>query len=366
MKKQDPAQPNGNRLLSPQRMQWSTLIIATVLCGGLLTWLNIPAALLLGPMIAGIVISLNGARIQPNGTLFLIAQGIIGCMIASKMPHSLADTFGAHWLLFIVCVFSVIFICMLLGWILTRMRILPGTTAFWGLSPGAATAMTLMAEANGADTQLVAAMQYLRVIMVASVASVLMKVSGEHVPATSAAIDLFAHGSYVAMAETFGLIAFGCIAARLLRLPAGALLITLVAGVVLSQNNWIEIALPQWVLVLAYTIVGWRIGLKFTRPLLKHAAQVLPRIAVSIVILIALCGVMAAVLVKVTDIDPLTAYLAMSPGGADSIAIIAASSKHIDIAFVMSMQMTRFIILVAFGPIIGNIMRRQAKKQTGA
>lgn len=135
---------------------------------------------------------------------------------------------------------------------------------------------------------------------------------------------------------------------------------------VLSQNNWIEIALPQWVLVLAYTIVGWRIGLKFTRPLLKHAAQVLPRIAVSIVILIALCGVMAAVLVKVTDIDPLTAYLAMSPGGADSVAIIAASSKHIDIAFVMSMQMTRFIILVAFGPIIGNIMRRQAKKQTGA
>ncbi|VEB97989.1 Putative ammonia monooxygenase [Cedecea lapagei] len=362
MKREDPATPNAYRLLSPQRIQWGMLIAASILCGGVLNWLAIPAALLLGPMIAGIVISLNGARIQPHGTLFLIAQGIIGCMIASKMPFSLASTFSSHWLLFIVCVFSVIFICMLLGWIMTRMRILPGTTALWGLSPGAATAMTLMAEANGADAQLVAAMQYLRVIMVAGIASALMTVSGEHVPATSAAVDLFDHGSYVALAETAGLIAFGCIAAKVLRLPAGALLITLVAGVVLSQNRWMDIALPQWVLVLAYTIVGWRIGLKFTRPLLRHAAHVLPRIAVSIAILIALCGVMAAILVMVTDIDPLTAYLAMSPGGADSVAIIAASSKHIDIAFVMSMQMTRFIILVAFGPVIAALMKRQAMR----
>ncbi|HEY3985700.1 AbrB family transcriptional regulator [Cedecea sp.] len=362
MKNKDPETPNGQRLLSPQRMQWASLVIASGLCGLLLSWLNIPAALLLGPMIAGIIVSLNGAKIQPHGTLFLLAQGIIGCMIAGKMPLTLSATFGSHWLLFIVCVFSVIFVCMLLGWIMTRMRILPGTTALWGLSPGAATAMTLMAEANGADAQLVAAMQYLRVMMVAGVASVLMKVSGTHVPPSPAAVSLFAHGSYLALAKTFGLIIISCIAAKVLRLPAGALLITLVAGVVLSQNQWMEIALPQWVLVLAYTIVGWRIGLKFTRPLLKHAAKVLPRIAVSIAILIALCGVMSACLVFIADVDPLTAYLAMSPGGADSVAIIAASSKHIDIAFVMSMQMTRFIILVAFGPIIANLMKRHAGK----
>ena len=40
---------------------------------------------------------------------------------------------------------------------------LPGTTAVWGSSPGAATAMVLMAEAFGADARLVAFMQYLRV-----------------------------------------------------------------------------------------------------------------------------------------------------------------------------------------------------------
>jgi uncharacterized membrane protein AbrB (regulator of aidB expression) len=36
------------------------------------------------------------------------------------------------------------------------MGVLPGTKTVWGLSQGAATPMMLMAEANGADTELVA------------------------------------------------------------------------------------------------------------------------------------------------------------------------------------------------------------------
>ena len=54
---------------------------------------------------------------------------------------------------------------------MSRFRVIPGTTAVWGMLPGAASVMTLMAEAYGADSRLVAFMQYLRVVMVAAVAS---------------------------------------------------------------------------------------------------------------------------------------------------------------------------------------------------
>ena len=43
-----------------------------------------------------------------------------------------------------------------LGWLHGRWRVLPGATAVWGSTPGAATAMTLMSEDYGADAQLVA------------------------------------------------------------------------------------------------------------------------------------------------------------------------------------------------------------------
>ena len=43
--------------------------------------------------------------------------------------------------LFLLFVFSVIAIATGLGWLLTRWQVLPGTTAVWGSSPGAASAM---------------------------------------------------------------------------------------------------------------------------------------------------------------------------------------------------------------------------------
>ena len=47
--------------------------------------------------------------------------------------------------------------------------------------------------------------------------------------------------------------------------------------------------------------------------------------------------------------DPLSAYLGTSPGGVDSAAIIAASTK-VDIAFVMALQIMRFLMTLLIGP----------------
>ena len=63
----------------------------------------------------------------------------------------------------------------------------------------------------------------------------------------------------------------------------------------------------------------------------------------------AFCGLLAWLLVRESGIDPLTAYLATSPGGADSVAIIAASSK-VDVPFVMAQQTVRFIFVLLIGP----------------
>jgi uncharacterized membrane protein AbrB (regulator of aidB expression) len=50
--------------------------------------------------------------------------------------------------------------------------------AIWGMLPGAATVMMVMVEAYGADFRLVAFMQYLRVVLVAAVASVVALLRG--------------------------------------------------------------------------------------------------------------------------------------------------------------------------------------------
>jgi len=54
-------------------------------------------------------------------------------------------------------------------------------------------------------------------------------------------------------------------------------------------------------------------------------------------------------------VDPLTAYLATSPGGADSVAIISASTP-VDVPFVMAMQMSRFLIILFLGPALARLL----------
>ena len=79
--------------------------------------------------------------------------------------------FLKDWPLFLGVVLVIVATSGLLGWTMARFKVLPGTTAVWGTAPGAASAMMVLAGAFGADARLVAFMQYLRVVIVAALAS---------------------------------------------------------------------------------------------------------------------------------------------------------------------------------------------------
>ncbi len=82
----------------------------------------------------------------------------------------------------------------------------------------------------------------------------------------------------------------------------------------------------------------------------------------SIVVLIAFCGGIAWVLTNELGIDPLTAYLATSPGGMDSVAIIAAAAGNLDISFIMAMQMVRLLVVLIFGPMLARLVARWVRE----
>jgi membrane AbrB-like protein len=73
--------------------------------------------------------------------------------------------------------------------------------------------------------------------------------------------------------------------------------------------------------------------------------------------LIAACAGIAAALVAFAGVDPITAFLATTPGGADSIAIIAASTRA-DASFVMAMQTARFVAVLTTGPALARLAAR--------
>jgi membrane AbrB-like protein len=318
--------------------------------------MRLPAALLLGAMAAAILVAVFEGRLAVPGWPYVLAQGLIGCLVARSVGPAILATMLQQWPLFLAGVCSVLVISTSLGALLARWKVLPGTTAVWGSAPGAATVMVLMSENFGGDPRLVAFMQFLRVMLVALLASIVARLWVAP-GAVRAAVEWFPAVAAGPFWETMALAVVGAIVGAKSRIPAGPLLIPLFAGIALSCTHLVTITLPPWLMAGCYLLVGWSIGLRFTREIVRYAARVFPKIAASTLALIILCGGLAWLLHVSVGTDPLTAYLATSPGGADSVAIIAASS-NVDLPFVMAMQTARFLLVLLVGPTLARAVAR--------
>ncbi|RNF47903.1 AbrB family transcriptional regulator [Marinomonas hwangdonensis] len=336
--------------------RWTTpwrlivLLVVSFLLVVLLEYAHVPAALLLGPMITAIVLATNGAGMTLPRPIFLMAQSILGMMIANSLPLTVFSKIAQEWPLFLMGTLSTIIASSFLGWLLSRTGLLPGTTAIWGSSPGAASAMTIMSEAYGADMRLVAFMQYLRVACCAIAAALVARLFHNE-GFTAAPIDWLHVSSWSEFAITLGVLSLACVVAVALRLSSGPLLLALLVGLIIKFSGVLPIVLPNVFLALSFAVLGWAIGFRFTRQALEHAWHVFPHVFGAIIALIAINACVALLLIYFADIDPLTAFLATSPGGADSVAIIAAATNT-DVAFVMAMQVARFLLVLIAGPML--------------
>jgi uncharacterized protein len=354
----------------PLGRQCGLLLAGSLLLAVLLTAARLPAALLLGPMIAAIVLGSNGARLSVPRRAVFACQTIVGCLIARSITGDIVHAFLRDWPLLLATVLVIIATSGVLGWLISRWQVLPGSTAVWGSAPGGASVMMIMAAAFGADARLVAFMQYLRVVLVAAVASLVARFwVGQAGPSAALGWGSALHwggfdwGGFAALdwggfAATLLIATGGGAIGMALRIPAGALLVPMAIAAVLEAMGLVIIVLPQWLLAITYAFLGWSIGLSFNREILQHAARALLPIMLAIGVMIGVCAALAALLVHYAGIDPLTAYLATSPGGMDSVAIIGAASKA-DLSFVMALQVVRLVIVLMVGPPLARFIAQR-------
>ncbi|MBK1837306.1 AbrB family transcriptional regulator [Azospirillum sp. YIM B02556] len=339
--------------------QWAGLLALSAAVTLGLGQTGLPAAWLIGPMIAAIALGVGGAsiRVPPSG--FTMAQAIIGCLVAHAVTSSILLSIARNWPLMLGTVGLTVLVSGIVGWLFVRYGSLPGTTAAWGVSPGAAAAMVAMAGEHGADARLVAVMQYLRVVLVVLSASLVTHAlaagpQGADVPvAPVEALDLRGLAATLLVAGIGGWIG------HRFRIPSGALLVPMVLGALVQSGAGVTLQLPNALLTVTYTVIGWSIGLRFTREVLRHALRAVPQMLLSTGLMIALCSLSAWVLVTLLPTDPLTAFLATSPGGLDSVVVIALGSG-VDLPLVLALQTLRLFVVVLSGPPLARLIARYA------
>ena len=349
-----------NHKYLPRGLEWCALFLITGLTTYLLELVGLPASFLLGPMFAGIICEALGFRLRISKMCMPVSQAVIGCLIAKSLNQGIVSTVLLQWPVLLGAASATLLASIALGWLIGRAGILPGTTAIWGMLPGAATSIVLLAEDFGADPRLVAFMQYLRVLVVTLIASVAAKFWA-HIPLSHLHTINFLEPLHTQpLLISLCVVGISLLALLVPKISGGVLILSMSVGGFIQFEGYSQIELPFWLFALAFAVIGWNVGLRFTKDVLIVAAKALPQTIFCISLLILFCMGSAATLVHYLDLDPLTAYLGTSPGGVDSAAIIGASTR-VDLAFVMALQIMRFLITLILGPYLSKVVANFSK-----
>jgi membrane AbrB-like protein len=341
-------------------IKWLALAVASLVCGALAQRASVPAAWLIAPMLVAIVLAVNGIGLKVPRPVLAAPQGVIGLTIAQVFTLPILGEVAHSWFPILLVVAATVAAAGVAGWILAKYSPLSPETAAWGSSPGAAVTMIALSGDYGADPRIVAFMQYLRVTFVVLTASLASRVlffnSESHAAQAAAGTTPFALGPFLL---TFTIaIAMG-FAGRNSRITGGQFIVPLLVGATIHVTGLFPINVPWWLLSAAYITVGWTIGLLYTRETLGFVWRILPTLVLSTTVLLALCAVSGMLLVVLMHADPLTAYLATTPGGLDSVSIIALGSGS-NVALVLAIQLLRLFAVVASGPPLAKAISRFA------
>lgn len=342
---------------------WILLVAGAALAGLLAQGAGLPAGWLVGPMLVAIVAALlwpGHPRMPRWGRLASLA--VVGGVLAATFRPSVLPLVAANWLPVCLVVFGTLLLSLAAGMLLARIARLDRRTAALGSLPGAASGMLAMSGPLGADPRLVAVMQYTRVVVVVFSAALVSRlglvpgtvpheISTQSLQASSGGSTLV-QNPWLVYTLTALVAGLGAWAGTRLRLPAGALLGPLIVGVGLEELGVVNLAWQPGVPQAAFLVLGLWVGLLFDRSSIKAAGRLLPVVLASATALVVACAGLGWSLAALTDIDGLTAYLATTPGGIDSVAIMALGSGA-DAPLVLAVQMLRLFAVVLAGALLG-------------
>jgi uncharacterized protein len=339
---------------------WMVLGVGTLLAGLFAQSAGLPAGWLVGPMLVALALALvwkEHPTVPRWGRVASLA--VVGGMLAATFRPSVLPLVAGHWLPVILVVGGTLLLSLGAGLLLSGLVRIDGKTAALGSLPGAASGMLAMSDPLGADARLVALMQYTRVVVVVVTATLVGRlvaapqpISGQGLQAAPEGVDLLVQGTVPTYAATVLVAVLGAWAGTRLRLPAGALLGPLILGVALAELGVVHLAWPPGVPQAAYLVLGLWVGLLFDGASVKRAGRLFPFVLASAVGLVLACAVLGWALAALTGIDGMTAYLATTPGGIDSVAIVALGTGA-DAPLVLAVQMLRLLAVVFAGSLLG-------------
>lgn len=348
-------------MIRPRRnpaLRWFLLGVATAVLSILLDSLDVPSAPLFAALFIATIFALAGfAPESVPRKATLAAQAVLGVLIGALVQPATIRGLAAHAVPVVLVTVVTLMVSIGAGLLIGLRRDVDATTGALALTTGGASAIVALAADLGADIRMVAVIQYLRVGFVTAtmplVAAFIFH-SGVHPGAGPPRAAGFVGLALVAFAAPIGLLL-----ARLTSLPAGPLLGPLSISAAITLAGWTHGATVPGALVdLAYVVIGWQAGVRFTRGRLAEIGRVLPTAIALILLVNIICAGLGVVLADLAGASDFEGYLATVPGGIYAALAMAVASRA-DVTFVLAVHVLRVVLMMFAMPVIARLFHRR-------
>jgi len=341
--------------------RWALLVALTVGLTVVLQLVGVPSPALFAGLAVGTVLALVG--IGPERVAKPVTAGgqaVIGVVIGILARPDTLSAVAADWLPVLLVSLGTLVVSMGAGLLMGLQRGVSPLTGMLALTAGGASGLVAITRELGGDERIVSVIQYLRVGMVtATMPIVATAVFGAAHVGVGSGPEPAASPWYLGLVLVAVCSLVGVPVANRLHLPAGALLGPMVVALALSLGGLtFGATVPEPLVDVAYAVIGWQAGLRFTRPALRTVLRVLPLAIALILAIVAACAGLGLILSRATDTTLLDGYLATTPGGVYAVLATAISSGG-DVTFVVAVQVLRVILMLLVAPFLARLVGRR-------
>jgi len=347
--------------LDDRTRQGAARAIETAVIGGvgaaLFVAMRIPAGAVLGSILATAAATLAGRQLgwpTPIRTLLFLVMGFAAGATATPAAIQAA----LLWPLSLAALVATTLCMWVAGWLVFR-RLSPtdSRTAFFAASPGALSAVMVLAEQQEADVPKVAVAQSLRLLILVCLSPFALLAGHVATPAPETPpLIAGAIGWAVMLAMSLA----GWRAAAWLRWPAPSFLGAMLGSAAVHAPGVVHATAPPEVIMVAGAVLGAMIGSRFYGIRPRDILRSLPAC-------LALIGVMAAIGIPVgmlvgeaIGVGATAGLMAFAPGSMETmIAVALALNAHP--AYVAAHHLCRTLLLLAAMPLLSAYWARRGR-----
>jgi membrane AbrB-like protein len=299
-----------------------------------------------------------GVRIALMPRVRMIFVAVLGTMLGSAFTPQIFDHLQFWAVSFLWLGLYVVVTTFVVRLYYVRVAGYDPVTAYFAAAPGGLSEMIMAGSAFGGDEARISLAHGARILVAVFVLSFGYRWFGGYAPPVGGMLVSTVPLGMTDLLWLVGACVAGFFGARLLRLPAYALVGPMVASAALHVLGVTASKPPAHLVALAQIVVGSMIGARFTGLPLKLVLRgiLLAIGATCLLLLVALCFGLA---VEATAEMPFgSAVLAFAPGGLAEMSLIALA-LGVDAAYVSSHHVVRIFMIVLAAPLIFRLLGRQ-------